>query len=99
MVPHVLADETDPLFAWQFTENGKCPPGCRRSRVGEKTKNAAGVGEGTKRTCVPGDKGEEDGLAEELADEAMAGAAKGLAGLWSALFNLFKVAAPIGDEL
>ncbi|KIV91770.1 hypothetical protein PV10_06276 [Exophiala mesophila] len=98
MVPHVLADETDPLFAWQFNENGKCPPGCRRSRIGEKTNNPAAVGD-TKRTCVPGDKGDEDGLAGELADEAVAGAAKGLRGLWTALFNLFKVAAPVGDEL
>lgn len=85
-MPDILATETDPLFAWQYDGAGSCPAGCRRARA-----------EGG-RICVPGTEGDED-LAGEVAEEVAKGAAKGMVGIWSALFSLFKVAAPIGDEL
>jgi tRNA(Arg) A34 adenosine deaminase TadA len=31
LVPDVLAEETDPLFAWQYDANAPCPEGCRRA--------------------------------------------------------------------
>lgn len=93
IVPDVLATETDPLFRWQYVSSGKCPAGCRRARAtdAENAENS--------RTCVPGDAYEEEGLAGEVAEDVAKGTAKGLAGLWSVIFGLFRVAAPVGDEL
>ncbi|KEF63365.1 uncharacterized protein A1O9_01342 [Exophiala aquamarina CBS 119918] len=93
IVPDVLADETDPLFRWQYDSSGKCPAGCRRARVMDTENGEHG------RTCIPGDPSEEESLAGEVAEDVAKGTAKGMAGLWSVLFGLFKVAAPVGDEL
>lgn len=35
LVKGVLSNETDPLFSWQFDENGVCPDGCTRGEGGE----------------------------------------------------------------
>ncbi|KAM0270862.1 hypothetical protein ACHAQH_009288 [Verticillium albo-atrum] len=33
LIGAVLANETDPLFSWQFDPSAPCPPGCSRSTV------------------------------------------------------------------
>jgi hypothetical protein len=35
LIRDILANETDPLFSWQFDENGPCPKGCGRSSDGK----------------------------------------------------------------
>ena len=35
LVTHVLANESDPYFAWQFNEKGACPKGCGRTEDGK----------------------------------------------------------------
>jgi len=44
LVKHVLANESDSYFAWQFDAKGACPNGCGRSEDGN--------------SCVPGEDGE-----------------------------------------
>lgn len=34
LIGDVLANETDPLFLWQFDESSPCPKGCERSEKG-----------------------------------------------------------------
>lgn len=94
IVSDILAADTDPLFRWQYDSSGTCPAGCRRARAA----NAQNAEHG-RRTCVPGDASEDESLPGDVAGDVAKGTAKGVAGLWSVLFGLFKVAAPVGDEL
>lgn len=89
IIPDILSAETDPLFLWQYDGSAKCPAGCRRTKAEDVE---------TGRTCIPGREEDED-VASEVAEEVAKGTVKGIAGFWSAIFKLLKVAAPVDDEL